>query len=75
MIIIALTHPNQLDFLKEVIDSYTQAGMPSDLLPVAADTYMAVMQAREIPVEPHLGKAQMTEVGPEGVVLEVPVEQ
>lgn len=71
MYIIALTHPHQLEALKGIIDRYTRAGMASEELPVVADVYVAVMNARELPEDVHLGKAKLASFGPEGIALEL----
>lgn len=71
MIIIALNHPKQLEYLKGMFERHSQAGIPSGDLPLAADTFMAVMGAREVPIEPTLGKAEVVEAGPNGIALEV----
>ena len=72
LIVITLNHPKQFEFLKHVFQSYTNAGLPADELPIAADTYLRLMSAQEMPVQQNLnlGNAAIKEWGPNGLVLE-----
>lgn len=69
-IVITFTHPKQLEYLQQVFDAHTRNGIPAGELPLAADTYVAIMNAREIPLTQNLGKATIAEAGPKGVALE-----
>jgi len=72
MIVLTFEHPKQYEFLKHVFESYVRGGLPTDELPIAADTYMRIMSAQDIPVQQSLGKASISEIGPKGVTLEFP---
>ena len=70
VIVITLTHPENLHFLRQVFDTYTKAGIPSELLPLAADTYLSLVHAKEFPLQTNLGKGKITDIGPGGIAME-----
>jgi hypothetical protein len=70
LIVITLTHPEQFSFLRHVFETYSKSGIQPENLPIAADTYLALSRAREIPVKQDLGKARITDFGPNGIALE-----
>ncbi len=72
MFIIALNHPYQLEYLRGIFNEHIAGGINAEDLPLAADTYVALQSAREIPAEPSLGKADVVEAGPKGIALEIP---
>lgn len=69
-IVITLGHPENLKFLRLVFEAYVKNGMPPDYLPVAADTYLSLVNAREIPLKQNIGPTTISEAGPNGVALE-----
>ena len=69
MIVLTFEHPRQFEFLKHVFEAYTRGGLPADELPLAADTYLRMINAQDIPVQQNLGKAYLGEVGPGGFTL------
>jgi hypothetical protein len=71
MKIIALQHPQMHEFLLRVMETYTRGGLPAAELPIAADVYIALTNAREIQTEQHIGHAKVTGLGPNGIALEV----
>lgn len=74
MIVVALKHPKQYEFLKHVFAHYTGSGLPPEELAIAADTYEALLHAQTIQPDLHMGKAEVKEAGPNGVVFEVAPE-
>jgi len=69
MIVITLTHPQQLEFLKHLFAQYLASGqMPPEELPLAADAFLHVSAAREISTD--LGQAKLTDLSPNGLTLE-----
>jgi hypothetical protein len=59
--------------LKHVFESYVRSGMPSKELPIAADTFLRLDAAQDIPVQQNLGKATLSELGSSGFVLDFQV--
>jgi hypothetical protein len=70
LVVITLTHPEQYSFLRHVFETYSKSGIQPENLPIAADTYLALSRAREIPAQQNLGNAKLTGLGPNGVELE-----
>lgn len=58
-------------FLLHIFSTYCAAGLPPTELGIAAATYQAVAEARDVPVETHLGHAKVTQMGPSGIALEI----
>lgn len=73
--VITLTHPRQLEFLCSVFEFYCKSGVEPAHLPEAADTYVALMNAREIPVQQNVGEAVITDVSDHGITMEVNCDQ
>lgn len=61
---------SQQQYLLHVFTSYCHGGLPPDQLAIAATTYQSLVTAREVPIETHLGKADLA-VGPNGIALEL----
>lgn len=64
------------NFLLHVFETYTRNGIATTELAIATETFQRLEHTREVPPLPediHIGKAQLTDVGPNGVTLEVPL--
>lgn len=71
MVVVTFSDIKQWEYLCHVLDKHAQGGLPASELPLAADTYIALMRAKQLPLEQNLGEAKITELGPNGVAIEV----
>lgn len=73
---IIVLEAQQYEYLNHVLDSYTRKGIAAGELPIAADVFLRIQQAKELSDDAlHLGNAQLKSVGPNGVSLEVPLHE
>lgn len=74
MKVIVLDEP-QYQYLMHAFAGHSQAGLPPQELILAALTYRGLASARDVDDTVHLGKAEITELGPKGIALNLTPDQ
>jgi hypothetical protein len=71
MKILLLPTEKHYEFLAHVFETYARKGMPGDQLRIAAEVHECLMNVEDLPVPDNLGAAKVTNMGPNGVGLEL----